>query len=244
MRQDLRTGPRYFLEPALPGSVNGEPVRVVDMGARGCRVELRESLEPATELDVTIDSLKLKAMVLWCQVDSLNFASDYDGYLAGLAFQPANPDVEQFARELCRREKAVSIEELRVYDRYRITAPLTGSFGEIAPVSIVDLSLGGARIAMLSRVSLGTIGPLRFQVDDESGPVDVKATVRWCKPSPIIREHYAGLEIEEGEEKLRAAINRLCLRNEARIDIDSLKRKFDMLRLASRVSENPRPVAV
>ncbi len=244
MKPDLRTGPRYFLNPPLSGSANGIAARVVDLGARGCRLELHESLEPSTPVELTIDALSLKATVLWCQVDSLNFASDYDGYLAGVAFDTPNSELEQFGRELSNRGKAIRIEEMRVHDRFRITAPLTGSFGEAAPVSIVDLSVAGARIALLQRVSAGVTGTLRFQVDDQSGPVDAEAIVKWCRPSPIMREHYAGLEIPRAEERLREAIDKLCTRNEARIDIDSLKRKFDLLRLASRVVDSPRQMAV
>jgi len=135
-------------------------------------------------------------------------------------------------------------EELRSHDRYRITAPLTGTFGEIAPVSIVDISAAGARIAMLHRVLPGSEHQLRFQVDDETGPIDVTASVMWCRPSPIVREHYAGLKIDGEQEALRVAIHRLCKRNEARIDLDSLKRKFDALRLVSGLSERPRKIAV
>ncbi len=244
MKQDLRTGPRYFLNPPLTGSANGNPARIVDLGAKGCRLELRESLEPSSAVEVTIDAVRLKATVLWCQVDTLNFASDYDGYLAGVAFESPSTELEQFAMDLSRRGEAVRIEEMRVHDRFRITAPLTGSFGDIAPVSIVDLSVGGARIAMLQRLTAGTTGTLRFQVDGESGPVGVEAVVKWCKPSPIMREFCAGLEISRAEEHLRAAINRLCMRNEARIDVDSLKRKFDMLRLASSTEEHPRQMVV
>jgi PilZ domain-containing protein len=244
MKQDLRTGPRYFLNPPIPGSANSTDVRIVDVGARGCRIELRESIDPASKLDISLGPLKLKGTVLWCQVDALNFSCDYDGYLAGIAFESPSDEAERFAWQLAEEGKAVRIEEMRAYDRYRITAPLTGSFGEIAPVSIVDVSVAGARVAMLHRVPAGQTGTLRFQVDDETGPVDLEATVKWCRPSPIIREHYAGLEIPAAEERLREVIHRLCTRNEARIDIDSLKRKFDMLRLASRVMENPEQIAV
>jgi hypothetical protein len=60
----------------------------------------------------------------------------------------------------------------------------------------------------------------------------------------VMREFYAGLDIDGAEEKLRRAIHRLCMRDEARIDIDSLKRKFDSLRLASRVSDSPQHLNV
>ncbi len=244
MKRDLHAVPRYFLLPPIDAMVEGTPARVVDMGLRGARLEVQRPFEPGTIVDVTIDTIPVKATVLWCQIDALNFAADHDGYLAGLAFERASTAVDELLTDISVRGGAIRIEELRSHDRYRITAPLTGTFGEIAPVSIVDLSVAGARIAMLKRVMPGHTENLRFQVDDETGPINISAKVMWCKPSPIIREHYAGLEIEAEQEVLRTAIHRLCKRNEARIDLDSLKRKFDALRLVSGLAERPRKIAV
>jgi hypothetical protein len=214
------------------------------MGIRGARLEVRRSFEPGATIDVVIDSIPVKATVLWCQVDALNFASDHDGYLTGVAFSQASTAVDELLTELSASGSAIRIEEMRSHDRYRITAPLTGTLSNLGPVSIVDLSVAGARIAMVSRVISGSRHQLKFQVDDITGPIEVEAEVMWCKPSPIIREHYAGVSIDGHEELLRRAIHRLCTRNEARIDLDSLKRKFDALRLVSGLSERPRKVAV
>ncbi len=244
MKRDLRSVPRYFLIPPVPALAEGTPARVVDMGLRGARLEVQRPFEPGSVIDVIIDTIPVKASVLWCQVDALNFATDHDGYLAGVAFDKASTAIDELLTDISGRGGAIRIEELRSHDRYRITAPLTGTLGEIAPVSIVDLSVAGARIAMLHRVLPGSAHQLRFQVDDESGPIDVTASVMWCKPSPSVREHYAGLKIGGEQEALRVAIHRLCKRNEARIDLDSLKRKFDALRLVSGLSERPRKIAV
>jgi PilZ domain-containing protein len=244
MRKDLRTGPRFFLNPPIHGSANGTPARVIDVGAKGLRIELRQRIEPGSPVEVVFKSFRIRGTVLWCQIDAMNFSSDDDYYLAGIAFDVPNEEAEDLGLNLTGRGEAVRITEMRAHDRYRITAPLTGSFGDIAPVSIVDVSIGGARIAMLQRVKAGYTQRLRFQVDDDTGPMTLEATVAWCNPSPLIREFYAGLEINGQEEKLRIAIDRLCTRDEARIDIDSLKRKFDSLRLASRVTENPQRLAV
>jgi PilZ domain len=244
MKQAIRSTPRYFLIPPVDATVEGTPARVVDMGLRGARIEVQRPFEPGASVDVVIDTIPVKATILWCQIDALNFASDHDGYLAGVAFSKASTAVDELLTDISGRGGAIRIEEMRTHDRYRITAPLTGTFGDIAPVSIVDLSVGGARIAMLQRVQPQTIEELRFQVDDETGPIVVRAKVMWCKPSPIIREHYAGVEVEGQQEILRTAIHRLCKRNEARIDLDSLKRKFDALRLVSGLAERPRLIAV
>ena len=130
----------------------GTPARVVDMGLRGARLEVRRPFEPGSSIDVIIDTIPVKATVLWCQVDALNFATDHDGYLAGIAFDKASTAVDELLTDISVRGGAIRIEEMRGHDRYRITAPLTGTFGEIAPVSIVDISIAGARIAMLQRV--------------------------------------------------------------------------------------------
>ncbi|HEX9162919.1 MAG TPA: PilZ domain-containing protein [Thermoanaerobaculia bacterium] len=244
MRNECRTVPRYFLIPAVPALVEGTPARVVDMGIKGARLEVRRPFEPGATVDLVIDSIPIKATVLWCQIDALNFSHDHDGYLAGVAFSQASTAVDELLTEISSRGGAIRIEEMRSHDRYRITAPLTGSFGDIAPVSIVDISVAGARIALLKRVIAGQTETLRFQVDDNTGPISVDAKIMWCRPSPIIREHYAGLSIDGQEDILRPAIHRLCTRNEARIDLDSLKRKFDALRLVSGMSDRTRKIAV
>jgi PilZ domain len=243
MRKE-RSVPRYFLLPPIDATVDGTAARVVDMGTKGARVELRAAINPGVMVDILMDSIRVRGMVLWCQVDAMNFSTDHDGYLAGIALSQHSTAVDELLTDLSVHGCAIRIEEMRVHDRYRITAPLTGSFGEIAPVSIVDISVAGVRIAMLQRLIAGDQQTLRFQVDDETGPISVSGTVTWCKPSPIIREHYAGLEIPGEEAVLGTAIDRLCTRNEARIDLDSLKRKFDALRLVSGLGERPRRIAV
>lgn len=239
MKRDTKSVPRYFLIPPIPAMAEDTPARVVDMGIRGARIEVCRPFEPGSTINLIIDTIPIKAIVLWCQVDALNFSSENDGYLAGVAFERASTAVDELLTEISGRGGAIRIEELRSHDRYRITAPLTASFGDIAPVSVVDLSAAGARIAMLHRVLPGSTHELRFQVDDETGPINVSARVQWCKPSPIIREHYAGLSIDGAEDVLRTAIHRLCKRNEARIDLDSLKRKFDALRLVAGLADRP-----
>jgi hypothetical protein len=62
--------------------------------------------------------------------------------------------------------------------------------------------------------------------------VEVLGTVAWCLGSTT-SGFEAGLKIDGEEERLRAAIHRLCMRDEARIDLHSLRRKFDALRQSS-----------
>ena len=69
------------------------------------------------------------------------------------------------------------------------------AFGDIAPVSVVDISLHGARMHVRSRIPTGTGGPLRFQVDEQTGLTDVFGRVMWCAPSRDEGGFVAGLKI-------------------------------------------------
>ncbi|HEY8712785.1 MAG TPA: hypothetical protein VIM68_07925, partial [Thermoanaerobaculia bacterium] len=68
MKRDLRSVPRYFLIPPVPALAEGTPALVVDMGLRGARLEVQRPFEPGSVIDVIIDTIPVKASVLWCQV--------------------------------------------------------------------------------------------------------------------------------------------------------------------------------
>lgn len=235
-RPDLRTVARYFLSPPLAGFANGRAVRIVDLSIKGARIELVEQFTPGESVFLVIVSnrgeITVPGTILWCEIDTLLMENIHDRYLAGVAFSHASATVDALLDELCGNDHAFRIEDFRDHDRYRVTAPLTGSFGEIAPVSILDLSIRGARIASEGKIPTGTGGQLRFQVDDENGPTDVYAKVMWSTPS-ISGGEQAGLLVSGEDEAMRHAIHRLCVRGEARIDLDSLRRKFDSMRAQS-----------
>lgn len=233
MKPDLRSVPRYFLNPPVPGFANGRAVRLVDLSTKGARLELVEQFEPGQQvfLQIVSDSgeLTVEGTILWCEIDSLLMDMVHDRYLVGVAFVRTSETVNDLLDALCGKDQAVRIEDFRDHDRYRVTAPLTGSFGDIAPVSLLDISLRGARITSLPRIGVGTGGHLRFQVDGQSGPTDVFGKVIWTTPGPN-GETQAGLLISNEDEQMRRTIHRLCVLGEARIDVDSLRRKFDQLR--------------
>ena len=102
---------------------------------------------------------------------------------------------------------------------------MTAVFG-ILQIGVQDLSIRGARITLPYFIRVGTVSPFAFQVE-------ILATVAWCLGSAT-SGFEAGLRIEGEEERLRAAIHRLCMRDEARIDLHSLRRKFDALRQSAR----------
>jgi hypothetical protein len=234
-RPDLRTVVRYFLAPPLPGLVNGRSVRIVDLSVKGARIELEESFRPGEEVSLVIGSsggkITVPGTILWCEIDSLLLDNAHDRYLAGFAFREANTVVNNLLDGLCASDRAFRIEDYRGHDRYHVTAPLTASFGEVAPVSVLDLSVCGARISSEVRIPVGTGAQLRFQVDHENGPTDVYAKVVWS--AAIGGAEQAGLLVNGKDEVMRRAIHRLCIRGEGRIDLDSLKRKFDAMRAQS-----------
>lgn len=232
----FRTVPRYFLLPPLHARFGDESVSVIDLSLKGARIEVANPLPLGARLQLMIDthrgSLRLTASVLWCEIDQLALSGGPDRYLAGMVFDEASTEVGELIERLLKSNLAIPIEDARSADRFHITAQLTGIFGAIGPVGIIDLSIRGARIAVPQFVRFGTACPLRFQVDGETGLLDVDATVMWCLGAAT-EGFEAGLKIDGQEERLRLAIHRLCMRDEARIDLHSLRRRFDAMRALS-----------
>lgn len=229
--------PRFFLNPSLYGFASGRRVTVVDLSVRGARLEVIEPVEPGRKIFLSIlsrgEEVSTHATVLWCQLDSLQLNSARDTYLVGVAFEKVSPSIGDLIDELSERGEAVRIEDARHFDRYYLAAPLTASFAEFAPVSIVDLSVRGAGVVSPMRLVEGHTGQLTFQIDQETGPMQVMATSVWAAPT-VGAQFQAGLLIPDADEVMRVAIHRLCWRGEARIDLDSLRKKFDAMRAQAR----------
>jgi len=231
----LRSIPRYFLIPPLFATAGRESVRVIDLSLRGLRVELNSPLPVGSRQRVVIATsdgvVDEEATVLWSQIDDLSLEIGIDRYVAGLEFESNAQSVGELIERLLVSHAAVPIEDARTADRFRLTVPMTGVFGTMQ-AAVVDLSIRGARVALRHFVKVGTLSPFAFQIDAANGPVEVMASVAWCIGSA--KEGYeAGLKIEGEEERMRTAIHRLCMRDEARIDLHSLRRKFEALRAAA-----------
>ncbi len=229
----LRTLPRYFLLPPLNATAGRESVQVIDLSLGGARLELSRPLPVGSQQRLRIETVDgvvdEEATVLWCQIDDMSLDSGIDHYLAGLELEKEAPEsVGELIERLLASHAAVPIEDARSADRYRICVPLTGILGVIQ-VEVVDLCIRGARISLPHFIRVGTLTPFAFQVDVATGPVEVLATVAWCLGTAH-SGFEAGLKIDGEEERLRAAIHRLCMRDEARIDLHSLRRKFEALR--------------
>jgi hypothetical protein len=229
----LRTLPRYFLLPPLNATTGGESARVIDLSLRGARLELNRPLRVGSHQRLIIETVggtvNEAVTVLWCQIDDLSVDSGIDRYLAGIEFDvEPTKSVGELIERLLVSHSAVPIEDARSADRYRVSTPMTGIFG-VLQIEVRDLSVRGARISLPHFIPVGTVTPFAFQVDSSTGPVEVLAVVAWCIGTTN-DGFEAGVKIEGQEERLRAAIHRLCMRDEARIDLHSLRRKFEMLR--------------
>ncbi|HKB79127.1 MAG TPA: PilZ domain-containing protein [Thermoanaerobaculia bacterium] len=235
----LRSIPRYFLIPPLFATAGRESVRVVDISLRGARLELNAPLPVGSRQRVVIattnGTVDEEVTVLWSQIDDISVDGDVDRYVAGVEFESRPGTVGELIEKLLVNREAVPIEDSRTADRFRLSVPMTGVIG-MMQARVVDLSIRGARIALRQFTPVGTITPFAFQVDAAGGPLEVMATVAWCIGTA--KEGYeAGLKIDAEEERMRAAIHRLCMRDEAQIDLHSLRRKFDALREATLAAE-------
>jgi len=228
----LRSYPRYFLLPPLFAAAGAENVRVIDLSLKGARLELNAPLRVGSRhrliIKTTDGIVDEQVTVLWSQIDDLAIDNGLDRYIAGVEFDGTPEAVGELIERLLASNNALPIEDARTADRFRICVPLTGVFG-ILQIGIQDLSIRGARISLPYFIRIGTVSPFAFQVDSEGGPVEVLGTVAWCLGTAATG-FEAGLRIECAEEELRVAIHRLCMRDEARIDLHSLRRKFDALR--------------
>ena len=235
----LRSMTRYFLIPPLQAAIDTAPARLIDLSLKGLRVETTTPLTSGARVRFRVEaaevSVDLMANVVWSQIDDLSLNDSSDRYLSGVLFEEVPREIGELIQNLLEAKVAVPIQDCRNADRYRIAFPLTGSFGP-RHASLIDVSINGARLAVRQFVQPGTVDTLAFQVDSEMGAIVTDATVAWCIGGP--REGFeAGLKIADKEDVLRLAIHRLCMRNEARIDLHSLRRKFDTLRTAARTVE-------
>src|SRR5881394_1010270 len=133
--------------------------------------------------------------------------------MAGIEFDGQSESVGQLIERLLETHNAIPVEDARSADRYRISVPLTGVFG-ILQINVLDLSIRGARISLPYFIRVGTVTPFAFQIDAEAGPIEVLGTVAWCIGTASTG-FEAGVRIINEEERLRGAIHRLCMRDEA-----------------------------
>jgi hypothetical protein len=233
MGNEFRSVPRYFVLTALPAKLGGAAANIVDLSLRGARVQSTQLFAMGTpllfEIQSNLGTISVQATVEWCRMAALSLDDEgSDRYLCGVRFEHEMPVVKHVIDDLLATDMAIRIEDARSTERYTITTQITGSFGVHSPVRILDLSTGGARISTDRMVPAGSIAPLRFRIDRKN--IDLNAEMVWCRPAERRGGFEAGLKIEGEELLLRQVIAQLCTKNYARIDLHSLRRKFNPMR--------------
>ena len=230
MATDFRTVPRYFVTGALPATFGNVTANIVDLSVRGARLHMTQPAAIGSTLTLTIEAagqqIAVPATVSWCRMAALALDDfETDRYLLGVMFDSEQPAVTKVIDDLVASEQAMRIEDARDSERYEITTQMTGSYGMHSPIRLLDLSVRGARIGTDRLVPPGTIAPLRFRVDRKH--IDVNAEMVWCRASEKRGGFECGLRIEGEEALLRQVIAQLCNQNHARVDLQSMRRKFD-----------------
>lgn len=233
MPTDFRTVPRFFIMTALPATFGGAEVNVVDLSVRGARVQATQPFAIGAVLPFLLQSgrsvLTANASVSWCRMAALSLDDlEADRYLLGLNFDAEVSEAKEIIDDLLARELVMRIEDARASERYMITSLLTGSFGIYSPARLLDLSIHGARIGTDRQVMPETTAPLRFRIEKKN--LDLNAAMVWCRPAERRGGFETGLRIDGEEPLLRQVIAHLCTNNQARIDLNSLRRKFDPMK--------------
>lgn len=238
MSNDFRAMPRYFMPNGLPAMLDELEVSVVDLSIKGARLQLTMPVPIGATVPLVIwacgRTVTTNATVLWSQLVALSLNDEEeDRHLCGVIFENVVPVVAEIIDDLLTSGEALPIQDERGAERYRVTAQITANFGELALVRLLDLSVRGARIGTRNEIPVGTQAVLRFRLGPKEATVEVFATVMWSKPAERRGGFESGMRVEGEEALLRATIAQLCMHNHARIDVNSLRRKFDPLRVAN-----------
>lgn len=232
MLSDLRKHPRYFLPRGLPAVVEQAKASIVDLSLKGARLQVTQPLAVGAKLPFALmtsgGAISSGATVLWCQIAALALDDEEsDLYLAGVVFDDVVPEVGGVLDQLIATDDAIAIVDARSSERYSVMQSLHGCYGDNASdIRVIDLSIRGARLSSRTPFRIGSQASLRFSL--VPGPaVDVTGKVAWCRETDRRLGYEIGLEIEGEEALLRAVIAQLCMKKQARVDMSSLRRKFD-----------------
>ena len=226
-----RMAPRYFLLTTLRAAIADAEGHIVDLSAKGARLELTKALPVGAKLPMKFSAaagaVEVPATVLWCRMAAMALDdNEEDRFFAGVIFDQPIPLVERIIAELVASDAALAIQDYRKADRYRVTAALVARYGTVPNARVLDISVRGARISSPAALPVGTTAPLRFRIQGHETPA-VMATVVWSRPAERKGGFETGLCVDGEEEWLHAVIEELALRNEVTVDTTSMRRKFE-----------------
>ena len=108
MATDFRTVPRYFIMTALPATLGGAEVNVVDLSVRGARLQLTQPFNIGAAVEFTLRTesatVSARATVSWCRMAALALDDlECDRFLCGLMFDEEQPNVMKVVDGLLAR---------------------------------------------------------------------------------------------------------------------------------------------
>jgi hypothetical protein len=134
----------------------------------------------------------------------------------------------------------IEVAEVRKGDRFVIVQTLGGTFGA-ADVSIIDVSVGGAKLEHAQAMRIGTAARLTFRAGDVTANVQGRVIWSHMVPTPKGLVYRSGIQVQP-DPTYALAVNSLFKSGLAVRDSDSLERKKQ--RLLEREQERSKKMRV
>ncbi|HEX6084190.1 MAG TPA: PilZ domain-containing protein [Thermoanaerobaculia bacterium] len=116
------------------------------------------------------------------------------------------------------------VTDLRKGDRFIVVELIEGTFNSV-PVSLVNLSLGGAQIQHAHPVRLGTPATLSFVRGGVGATVTVTVVWSHLQQTEEGLRYKSGVKLQEPDVRYAAAMNSFIRSGAIAIDTESLERK-------------------
>lgn len=116
------------------------------------------------------------------------------------------------------------VTDLRKGDRFLVVELIEGTFNSV-PVSLVNLSLGGAQIQHAHPVRLGTPATLSFVRGGVGATVTVTVVWSHLQQTEEGLRYKSGVKLQEPDVRYAAAMNSFIRSGAIAIDTESLERK-------------------
>lgn len=121
----------------------------------------------------------------------------------------------------------IEVAEVRKSARFVLVQPLTGTFGPF-DATIVDVSIGGAKLEHTQAMRIGTIGKFSFKVGDVTALVQGRVVWSQMIPTPAGLVYRTGIQLQ-ADPTYALAVNSLFKSGMAVKDVESLERKKQRL---------------
>lgn len=116
------------------------------------------------------------------------------------------------------------VTDLRKGDRFIVVELIEGTFNSV-PVSLVNLSLGGAQIQHAHPVRLGTPATLTFIYKGVGATVTVTVVWSHLQQTEEGLRYKSGVKLQEPDVRYAAAMNSFIRSGAIAMDTESLERK-------------------